>query len=42
VLFVSAAELVSKLGLEESLKGRDVSGEWLAVEWIPMERVKAL
>jgi len=42
VLFVSAAELVSKLGLEGSLEGRDVSGEWLAVEWIPMERVKAL
>ena len=42
VLFVSAAELVSKLGLEGSLKGRDVNGEWLAMEWIPMERVKAL
>jgi hypothetical protein len=42
VLFVSVVELVSKLDLKESLKGRNVNGEWLAVGWIPMELVKAL
>ena len=42
MLFVSVVELVSKLGLEESLKGRNMNGEWLAVELIPMELVKAL
>lgn len=42
VSFVSVAELVSKLGLEGRLEGRDVGGEWLALEWIPREWVRLL
>jgi hypothetical protein len=39
ILFISVAEIVSKLGLEGRLEGRDVGGEWLTLEWIPRERV---
>jgi hypothetical protein len=42
VSFISVAELVNKLGLEGRLEGRDVGGEWLALEWIPTEWVKLL
>jgi hypothetical protein len=42
VMFISVAELVRKLGFEERLKGKDIGGEWFALEWIPKERVTLL
>jgi hypothetical protein len=45
VCCVSLEELVKKLGLDlegRLEEGRDLSAEWVALEWIPMERVKEL
>jgi hypothetical protein len=45
VCCVGLEELVKKLGLDlegRLEEGRDLSAEWVALEWIPMERVKEL
>jgi hypothetical protein len=47
VCLVSLEELVGKFRLDGDLagrleEGRDLSGEWVVLEWIPIERAKEL